>query len=57
MTKALPVHYPKLLIFFILQSQKYSHLLTDFELCLMFFPEGDKPSSIPNNIFVLFSHA
>ena len=46
MTKALPLYYPKLLIFFILQSQKYFHVLTDFKLCFMFFGEGDKPSRL-----------
>jgi len=52
MTKALRLYYSKLLIFFILQSQKYFHLLSDFEFCFMFSAESDIPSSTPSHIFV-----
>ena len=57
MTKVLPVYYPKLLIFFFLQGQKYFHVLTDFELYFISFPESDMPSCITSNIFILFSDA
>jgi len=52
MTKAVRLCYSKLLIFFILQSQKYFHVRSDFELCFMFFPVSEMPSCTPSHIFI-----
>jgi hypothetical protein len=41
MTNALHLYYSKLLIFFILQN--YLHVLTDFGLYFVCFPESDMP--------------
>jgi hypothetical protein len=53
MTKSLPFYYPKLLSFFILQSQKYFHVLTDFVLCFKFFP---KVTSLPVFLVTFLFH-